>query len=375
MQAPRYEKTACDTSVHPSETNPHPLEVQSGAQHRLHAGVKARREQVVTALFESEEEALVKRAKKMGMCGVSPVVRIEIGRRPALCPGRCRDRLCPLCARLRGQRVRERVRAKVCKADAVRFFTFTLPADESDLGARLDRLMKAFTALRRRAAWKKHVRGGIFVFETTRGKAGGHWHVHLHVIAEGVFFPHAILAAEWSECVGERAVVDVRPIAHREKAVAYVAKYVSKGADSEGWSAEVICDYARGVHRRRLFGTFGAWHAIDVAEEREDNEPDTLPCEGATWLMLKTAIDEGTLDRETTVAALWQMGTCWRLLLREYVEGEPPLTGWPGAAVFDSMTRVLYEVQGIEHRPPRSLAAETKATAEPSGLFGRQYKV
>lgn len=351
MEEPRDSKNACVTSVHPSETKAHPLEVQSGAQHRLHAGVTERRFQVVDAFWKSGDAALVKRAGKLGMCGVSPIVRIEVGRRPALCPGRCRDRLCPLCARLRGQRVREKVRARVAKADAVRFFTFTLPADESNLGDRIDRLMKAFTMLRRRRAWKERVRGGIFVFETTRGRAGEHWHVHLHVLAEGDFFPQAILAAEWSTCVGEKAIVDVRAVHGREKAVAYVAKYVSKGADAAEWDDDTLCDYARGVHRRRLFGTFGTWHRVDVCDEREDDEPDTLPREGTTWGMLKAAIDGGTLDREHTVARLWQMGACWRLLLREYVDEPPPLTGWPGAGEFDAMTRVLLAVQGIEeHR-------------------------
>lgn len=345
----------CLTSVHPSETSPHPLDVQSQAQHRLHAGVKEQRRKVIDAFLTSNNQALIKRAGKLGMCGVSPVVRLERGRRPALCPGRCRDRLCPLCSRLRAQQVRHRVKALVLKADAVRFVTLTMPKDDESLEKRIERLQAAFTKLRRRDFWKDRVKGGLFVIETTRGKSGGHWHVHLHCLVEGEYMVKSALKAEWAACLEGAEIVDIQACHSREKAISYVCKYVSKGSDVEKWSEEELCEYAVGVHRKRMFGTFGKWHKVDVSEERDSDEPGELPRHGTTWAKLKEAMDSGTLDREETVKALWQLGYVWRLLLKDEVDGELAVTVTPGAAAYDAVVTTMLDVEGIptrEQGPP-----------------------
>lgn len=363
-------KTACLTSVQPSETKPHPLEVQSGAQHRLHAGVQAKREQVINAFWESGKERLEKRAAKLGMCGVSPMIRIEVGRRPALCPGRCRDRLCPLCSRLRGRQVRHRITNLVARADSVRFVTLTMPRTDEGLGERIDTLLKAFSALRRRKAWKDRVAGGLFVVETTRGSEGEHWHVHLHLLIEGEYFPQAVLKAEWQSVTGGASIVDIRAVHGRQQAVNYVAKYVSKGADVEGWDADTICEFAEGVHRRRLMGTFGKWHKVDVNEDREDDEPDVMPCHGVTFATLREALDQHTLDRDETVSRLWQMGYLWRLLLQDYVDEPPEVIGWPGAACFDAMTRTLLDISG---QPETAYVPIAERGPDPQSHQGRLF--
>jgi hypothetical protein len=361
---------ACLTSVHPSETKPHPLEVQSHAQHRLHAGVKESRRQVIDAFLASNKPAMIKRAGKLGMCGVSPVIRLERGRRPALCPGRCRDRLCPLCSRLRGQQVRFRIRALVQKANSVRFVTLTMKASEETLGERIDAILKAFSDLRRRAFWKERCRGGLFVVETTRGRKGEHWHVHLHVLVEGDYMAQAALKAEWASVTGGSSIVDIRATHSREKAVNYVCKYVSKGSEVSEWDAETICEYAEGVHRRRLMGTFGKWHSIDVNEDRDTEEPDELPRHGTTWAKLKAAIDSGTLDRNETLAALWQLGYIWRLLIAEEFEEPPEVTVVPGARVYDAMTVAMLDIEGVPEReqgPPPPI--QTKRPDGQRGLW------
>lgn len=374
MQQNRDTPDACLTSVHHSETKAHPLEVQSRAQHCLHAGVKERREAIIDAFWSSGKPALIKRAEKMGMCGVSPIVRFERGRRPALCPGRCRDRLCPLCRRLRGQQLRSRVKALVGKANSVRFVTLTQPRTDEPLGVRIDNVHKAFSRLRRLAAWKQRVAGGVFVVEATRGSKGDHWHVHLHLIIEGEYFPHAVLKQAWATACPGAEICDIKAIHQRANAVNYIAKYVSKGDAEDGWTNDILCEHAEGIHRRRLMGTFGKWHRVDVNEEREDDEPDTMPREGATWATLREALEQNTLDRATLVPFLWQMGACWRLLLRDFVDEPPPLTGWPGAAVFDPMVSVLLDVGGIEERP--AAAPQTSATppVEGSSLWA-QHKI
>lgn len=370
MEAPQGAPPAGLTYVHPSETNAHPLDVQSQAQHRLHAGVKDERAKVIDAFLTSNDPALVKRARKLGMCGINPIIRLERGRRPCLCPGRCRDRLCPLCSRLRGQNVRRRVRALVAKADTVRFVTLTMARTEEELGTRIDAILSAFKALRRRAFWKERCKGGLFVVETTTGQSGGHWHVHLHVLVEGEYMAQSALKAEWKSVTGGSEIVDIRACHSREKAIAYVCKYVSKGSDIGKWSEETLCEYAKGVHRRRLMGTFGKWHKVDVNKERESDEPEEMPRHGTTWAKLKEAMDQGTLDRNETVKALWQLGYLWRLLLRDEVDEEMAVGVVPGAVAYHAMTCVLLDVEGIPEREQGGVPLiKTHESVKQAGLW------
>ena len=359
------ENAPCLTTVQHSEISPHPLSVQSNAQQRLHAGVQPERRQVIDAFLESEKPALVKRASKMGMCGVSPAVRLEAGRRPVLCPGLCRDRICPLCSRLRAQKVRHRVKGLVLKSDSLRFMTLTIPRDDSPMGCRIDKLLKCFAMLRRREFWKQRQKGGLFVVETTRGAKGDHWHVHLHCLIDGDYMDARALKAEWSAVVGSEAILDIRLVKSREKAIAYVCKYISKGSDISKWSGETLCDYAEGVHRRRLFGTFGKWHKIDVNEDRERDEPKELPRHGTTWAKLKEAMDAGTLDRQETVTALWPLGYVWRLLLLEEAGGELQDAVVPGALAYLPLTRVLLFAENVPEReqgPPPPMEIPERGT-------------
>jgi hypothetical protein len=247
-----------------------------------------------------------------------------------------------------------------------------VPRDESGLGERIDRLLKGFSSLRRRAFWKERCKGGLFVIETTRGRKGEHWHVHLHVLVEGDYMAQSALKAEWSAVLGEESIVDIRAVHSRDKAVAYVCKYISKGSDIDGWDEETICQYANGVHRRRLMGTFGKWHSVDVSEDREDDEPDEIPRHGTTWAKLKAAMDAGTLDRGDTVAVLWQLGYVWRLLLAEEVDEPLEVTVIPGARAYDAMTRVLLDIEGIAEKdqgqpPPMKIPGrDTQSSIWPS---------
>lgn len=263
---------SCITSLDPTETKSHALGCQSDAQLRIHRTVAELRTRTILAFSQHAHLSLNRRADRLRMCCVAPVLCVEAGRVPVLSPGRCRDRMCPTCARHRGHVCRERIRSLVLKADSVRLITLTQPAASDDLGPAIDRLLAAFQKLRRHAAWKAHVRGGLFVVEVTRGEAGKHWHAHLHVLAEGTYMPQKVLAEAWSVAIGQAAVCDIRATHSRIGAANYVTKYVTKGADCETWSDRELCDYALGIHRRRLYGTFGKWHKVDTT--RDDDTPD-----------------------------------------------------------------------------------------------------
>lgn len=351
--------TTCITSLDPTETKSHVLGCQSDAQHRIHRTVWDLRLRTILAFRGHDDLSLQRRADRIAMCCVAPVLCVERGRVPVLSPGRCRDRLCPTCARQRGHVARERIRSLVLKADSVRLITLTQPAASDDLGPAIDRLLAAFAKLRRHAAWKHHVRGGLFVVEVTRGANGQHWHAHLHVIAEGSYMPQKVLADAWSVAIGTPAIVDIRATHSRIGAANYVTKYITKGADCQTWSDHELCGYAMGIHRRRLYGTFGKWHKADPARDDGD-EPQKCPRVRVSMSQVIEAMRSNTIDAVETAALLASLGSIARRLVATWLPETPTAELPVCASRFEQLTLFVIELSSGMHeaepeppQPPR----------------------
>lgn len=346
-----------------SETKQHPLGSQSRAQYRIHAPYKVLREVTVNALWESGRPDLGKRAEKMGMCCIAPTVYVGKGAIPSCSPGRCRDRLCPTCAMFRAGSLRSRLRRMLEKSNAVRFLTLTMAPVSKDLGKCVDALHQAFRKLRKSAAWLEHVRGGCFVIEVTRGGDGTHWHVHAHVLVDGVYFPHEILHEAWSTAVGSRSRVEIKALHDREGAVGYLTKYLAKGTAPSSWTHAEICEYALQMHRRRVVGTFGKWHRIK-ADNLDVEEPAPIkPDVDLSFVAVEAVLDAEPEIRRDAAPLLSRLSATWRLLMKPYVVDVQWLDAPLDAKAFASLTTVLLEIQeSLAFRPMK--ADEIRREAE-----------
>lgn len=337
------------TSLDPTETNSHVLGAQSDAQHRIHRHVWKARIHAVAAFAESGEASLVKRADRLKMCCCAPVLCIEQGLVPVLSPGRCRDRLCPTCARQRGHVAREKIRKHVLSADSVRLVTLTRRPTSNDLGTQIDALFAAFAKLRRHAAWKACVKGGLFVCETTHNAEKGAWHAHLHVLVEGTYFAQKVLADAWSTAVGEASVVDIRACHSRIQAANYVTKYVTKGADTDQWPRESVCAYALGIHRRRLYGAFGKWHKCKPEEDPADVKRP-LPRSRLSVSQLLRLMRTEAVPAQETALALAALGSICKSLVREFLPTGPVAELPISAARYEQLT--LFGLEILDELPP-----------------------
>jgi hypothetical protein len=141
-----------------------------------------------------------------------------------------------------------------------RFVTLTLRASPDPLQARVDRLLKAFSKLRRRVLWKERVEGGAAFLEITRGAAGTHWHVHLHVIMEGRWIDKPDLAETWLQITGDSYVVDIGLIRDKRDVGYYVTKYSTKPLDSKLQREPVhLIEAINALRGRKLLYAFGTW--------------------------------------------------------------------------------------------------------------------
>lgn len=346
-----------------SETKRHPLKLQSRAQYRIHQPVRALRDLTINALWYSEKPALIRRADKIGMCSVAPTVFVGRGCIPTCSPGRCRDRLCPTCAMFRAGTLRTRLRQLLVKSRSVRFLTLTMAPVSKDLGKCVDALHDAFRRMRKTLDWKDHVRGGAFVIEVTRGLRGSHWHVHAHVLVDGVYFPHDILHRLWSSAVGEASRVEIKALHDREGAVSYLAKYMAKSTALGSWTHEEICEYAEQMHCRRTVGTFGTWHRMKMDHlDANAEKPKRADCE-LSYVVVEAVLDADERIRESAAPLLSRLSATWRLLMTPYRHGLQWLDAPIEAKDFHALTEVLLEIREILLCKPMS-ADEIRREAE-----------
>lgn len=172
----------------------------------------------------------------------------------------CRDRLCPGCQGRRGAEVAAKVSTLISRWPSCRMITLTKKHTGQTLPTMIDELAEAFKALRRTELWKSAVRGGVYVYEVTRGAKGDAWHAHVHVLVTGGFVAQKALSEAWLSCTGDSPIVHIKYVHNRESGASYVARYLGKPTGLESWDAEEIVEYAVAVHRRRLIHTFGCVH-------------------------------------------------------------------------------------------------------------------
>jgi hypothetical protein len=175
---------------------------------------------------------------------------------------RCRSRICPLCSRQRAGEVGDHLLAIVSQMDSPRMLTLTLRSTDRPIGDELDRLVKAFRAMRQDPMWKRCVVGGVWAIEVTWSESRQQWHPHIHAVLDGSYMAQATLSSLWHKATGDSQICDIRLIHSRKSAARYIAKYCSKGADLRKFPADRIAEYAEAIASRRLYQTFGQAHKI-----------------------------------------------------------------------------------------------------------------
>lgn len=357
----------CSSSLVHSETSPSPLLTQSRAQYRIHAPVARIRETIINALHYSTDPRLEKRAGKLGMCCIAPRVFVGAGCLPSCSPGRCRDRLCPTCSAFRAGSLRGRLKKLLRSANAVRFITLTMAPVAKGLQACVDAVLENFRRLRADPEWKEHVNGGAWVLEAKRTRAGTHWHVHIHILADGHFWDQGCLQDAWSRAVGKESIADIRALHDRDGAAGYLAKYLAKGCDADTWTHDEICEFAIDMHGRRTLGTFGTWHKAKLADLDAEPAKPAKPELDLSFLVVDEVLTADEDLRHSVVPLLSRLSTTWNRLLaphRNAIEWtDAPLE----AKEFASLTNVLIEIRDIllaQPLTPEQIRQEAKRLRE-----------
>lgn len=170
---------------------------------------------------------------------------------------RCRD--CAPCANARSSLIRSNLLPFVSKRQC-RFLTLTLAHKTCTLGQMVTRIWRCFATMRREGSWSKYVAGFVAFLEAKPKPNNGGYHIHLHVIAEGMYFPHDVLKNDWFTATGDSYIVDIQKKGSPEQMANYGAKYASKpinAADME--TSEQFADAIFHLKGRHLHLIGGSW--------------------------------------------------------------------------------------------------------------------
>lgn len=226
----------------------------------------------MSSLLGSSDEWLRRRAEKMDLCCVHPMLMVTDDGSLSLACTRCRDRMCPHCESRRCLKSQARVTRELAGFDSVRMLTLTVRGSGESLKVQLAHLFDSFRSLRRRDEWKRNVRRGVYALQVTRDIRKKTWHAHLHVLADGDYWAQVQLSDLWHKSTGDSKIVDIRAIHSRAHAAKYIARYVTRADSVAGWPSADICEYAIAMSGVRLFQSFGEKVKVDL-DQAEPNEP------------------------------------------------------------------------------------------------------
>lgn len=178
----------------------------------------------------------------------------------ALTMMRCRDRFCPLCAKVVARKTATRVQDVIGPWDQCRHLTLTLVATDDPLGEQIDKLISSFRRLRQRRFWLAGVTSGIGTIEVTYNGETDRWHPHLHLLLNGDYLPHDVIKSEWCQVTDGSFIVHVTAVHSKADAGRYVAKYVTKPSSMGSIPRNRLVELAKAMSGRRQIITFGKSH-------------------------------------------------------------------------------------------------------------------
>jgi len=165
----------------------------------------------------------------------------------------CKLRYCPDCwNRLQRQRI-----AILCQMTGpLKWITLTRGGKTGEtLAQGITDLQQAFQKLRRRKAVSSLFQSGYYQIEC-KPRSDGTWHVHMHILAVGDYFPHKQLVRIWGECLGQKTLPSVRINSVSAQMLArYITKYNTKPADYYKMTNEQLSDFVD--LKKRLWAHWG----------------------------------------------------------------------------------------------------------------------
>ncbi|MCC7510966.1 MAG: protein rep [Planctomycetes bacterium] len=240
----------------------------------------------IASIIESDSRFASGAALMRGCGRFAAALKLVAGTCEAVYRNQCRQRLCPICATIKGARHRAALVGVIVEelAAGARFtlMTLTIPHRRSDgLKHLLNVLFNALKLFRKTAFFKKNIRAWARGIEVTWSPYNG-FHPHVHFIVKARFISLDALHAAWSTCVRKAGggVVKLHGIDLKglkeggglNEAIGYPFKV----AGLAEWPEECILELAAAVKGRHLFQCCRKWSRRIKHLEQEAEDFDNI---------------------------------------------------------------------------------------------------
>lgn len=250
---------------------------QNALQEALHQAHQAARQKILEALGPSYYKSHRRQAAAIEQCGNAARVYIDPDHgqvRPWL--RRCKNRLCPFCAKGRQAKVAHQMNNLIAPMKHPRQIILTVKSKDRPLASQLTHLRHSFAKLRRIKPWKDRVAGGFYVVETTLNEDTSLWHPHLHIIYDGQYMPWKLLQNHWHRITNDSEIVWVQDVTDRHAIIGELTKYLGKPQRVHTWPPMKIREYASAISGSQMYKAFGSLHGrkLDDTDKQQDLSPN-----------------------------------------------------------------------------------------------------
>ena len=150
-----------------------------------------------------------------------------------------------------------------------------IPDTEFNKGS-VKQLRGYFNKLRHRKDFKTSIKGGFYMIQVTND--GNGWHLHMHIIYDGLYIPKEALVNAWREITGGSYIVDIGEAKKPARAVAYLLSDFSGTPRIREQDKTVYNDVFK---RSRLVQAFGCYARTKMSS------PYKCPsCGGSSWRII-----------------------------------------------------------------------------------------
>lgn len=226
----------------------------------------------------------------------APALSLSTGR-PVARVRHCDHRLCPTCARARSAEHARELTDAVAKTFKRRPVLLTLTQRDmpgESVGEACDRILAAWSRLRKSSEWREHVDGGWRSIEVTWNRKTGAVHAHIHAVIDVEWWAQVELLASW------RTAIDVDDdksggarIERLRAGIKEAVKYTAKPGDVMHWPSSRLDELLRWMRGRRLLQTFGHLYGTKLRETETETdgaeEGDKEVANGATGEVVRAA--------------------------------------------------------------------------------------
>ena len=256
-------------------------------------------EAVITAYASSGVETLVRQSRRMAECCTTIQINCTASH-ASMSPNHCDVRACANCNVHRSRKALQRWgsidKDVKGRGERLRFLTLTMRAVKGRThGEARALIMKAWRKLWRRKATRHYIHGAIRKLETTWNPDDGWWHVHLHLVFEGRFWPQRELETMWRDCIGGVEVDGVEDGGVHIKGAYDVQELMKYSLKHHKVPADKLVEWAQDMQGAHELDFLGSWRGITHVEVQEE------PTEQDLWAFRVACDDEEATSTEVRV--------------------------------------------------------------------------